>query len=75
MTKTLLNCEKSLDSHKGVSSIEFHFCRPVDANLSYIEEMLKNCEACLKKSYGENLERLISLTVMNSNEIRVNSSQ
>ena len=28
-----------------------------------VEEMLKKCESCLKKSYGENLERLISLTV------------
>ena len=29
----------------------------------FVDELLKKCEKCLKKSYGENLERLVSLTV------------
>ncbi|XP_028403320.1 NEDD8 ultimate buster 1-like [Dendronephthya gigantea] len=37
-------------------------------DLPNAEEMLKNCEACLKKSYGENLERLISLTGSSTKE-------
>ncbi|XP_046850929.1 NEDD8 ultimate buster 1-like [Xenia sp. Carnegie-2017] len=31
-------------------------------DLPNADELLKKCEKCLKKSYGENLERLVSLT-------------